>query len=72
MNKSNEFFQDSCGAYSMSRLMAFLLVVVFLCLAGIVTAQNKAIPDIPMGWAALIATLYGTNKWFSNKEEPKP
>jgi len=63
-----QFFQDDCGQLSMSRLMAFLLVVVFLCLAGIVTAQKEAIPDIPMGWAALIATIYGTNKWLSAKE----
>lgn len=73
MNQIFGFFHDEDGSRSMSRLLAFLLVVVFLCLAGIVTAQNKAIPDIPMGWAALIATLYGTNKWFSkDKEEPKP
>lgn len=64
------FFQESDGSYSMSRLMVFLLIVVFLCLAAIVTAQKESIPDIPMGWAALIATLYGTNKYLSREDKP--
>lgn len=62
MSKLAEFFQDSDGALSMTRLSIFLLAIAYIAQASWLTYTNKVIPDIPVGVAALMGSLYMFNQ----------
>lgn len=75
-----EFFQEDCGQLSMSRLLAFIVVMTCLLLAVAEALEKGSIPDIPEGWYWLAALPYGVNRAGAaiqgiltpKKEAPKP
>lgn len=62
MSRLVEFFQDSDGQLSMTRLSIFLLSLAYIVQACYLTYTNKVIPDIPVGVAALMGSLYMFNQ----------
>lgn len=66
-----QFFEDDYGRLSMSRLLAFIIIVTMLCLTALYSSEAKGIPDIPMGYGGAALAIYGVNKWLTNKEPSK-
>lgn len=62
LNKISEFFQDQDQALSMTRLCIFILTLAYIGQASYITYTTKVIPDIPMGLAALMGSLYMMNQ----------
>lgn len=56
------FFQDDKGLFSSTRLMNFCLVMGYLAWATKIVWGGGSIPDVPLQFAGLVATLYGINK----------
>lgn len=57
-----ELFIDDSGKLSSSRILIWLIVVVYLALAGYLSIKTGLLVDIPAGAIGLIGILYGINK----------
>lgn len=58
-----EVLKESNGKFSMARVVGTFLVMVYGVSALYLTFSTKTLPDIPLGLAALIAALYGINRF---------
>lgn len=76
MNRLVEFFQDTEGQLSMTRLTIALMVIAYIGWGSWIVYQTKLIPDLPIQVAGLLVALYGLNRADITigkpKQEPQP
>lgn len=65
MKKIFLFLSEETGKLSFMRISAFLLILTYIFSAVYILIMERKFIDIPVQLAALIAILYGINK-FSN------
>lgn len=58
-----ELFIDDSGKLSSSRILIWLIVIVYLALVGYLTIKVGSLVDFPGGALALVGALYGINKF---------
>lgn len=71
MKRIVEFFQDTEGQLSMTRLIGFLLVANYIVQSSFIAYHKKEIADLPIEVALLVATLYGLNRANLSFGKPK-
>lgn len=66
MKFSQMFQDDNTGQLSLGRVLSAVIVLFVLLCTGHIMVVNGVLSDIPTGWAALAAGLYGINKVVSS------
>ena len=55
-------FAETEGKTSYSRVTGGIIIIVWLGIATVQAVKGNPPVDIPLGWASIVAGLYGLNK----------